>query len=91
MISSIYNSNYILYKAGSRKGKSKKEIEKEIKNKIEAYKKLKLKDEKFKDKIYSAMKKENLTDWEKDFLKSLLKFKKPSLKQLETLHKLILK
>ena len=74
MISNIYNSPYVLSKLGSRKGKSKKEIEKEEKAIIASFKKLKLKDKKFKDKIISASTKQNLTDWEKDFLTSLLKF-----------------
>ena len=91
MISSIYNSPYVLTKSGGRKGKSKKEIEKEEKAIIASFKRLKLKDKKFKDKILSAINKKDLTDWENEFLKSLLKFKKPSLKQLEILNKILVK
>ena len=91
MISSIYNSTYVLHKNGSRKGKSKKEIEKEekaIKRAFKLDKALKLK---LKQRIVTALSKDNLTDWEKEFLNNLKKFKKPSVKQLETLNKILIK
>lgn len=91
MISKIYSSSYVLHKAGTKKGKSKSQIEKEERDIIKSLKIDKLKQKKIKDKIHQALSKDNLTDWEKNFLVSLKSFKKLSVKQLETLHNIILK
>jgi len=86
MISSIYNTNIILHKSGSRKGKSKKAIENKEKKVIEAYKRLKLKDKKMaKDRFSkfksSNYKRNNLNKVQIEWLENLrLKLKKrPSI------------
>jgi hypothetical protein len=91
MISKIYNSNYILHKSGSRKNKSAADIAKEEQAIIKSYKLDKIKQSKINDRIHTAMCTQNLTNWEKEFLTSLKKFKKLSVKQLETLNNIILK
>ena len=72
---SIWNSDIFLFKAGSLKGKSRKQIEQ---------KKAKSKIGKKKNKVSKP-----LTQWEKDFLKSIIKQATPlSYKQLEILKRI---
>ena len=89
MISKIYNTPYVLSKSGSRKGKSWKQINEENKKIVDSFKKQQIRDKKLKDKIFTAMNNPHLSDWEKNFLTSLSKFKTPSVKQLEVLHKIL--
>ena len=102
MISKIYNSDYILHKSGSRFGKTKTEI-----NSKEAkiVNKKRMKSNPFNRVVYTKrsmtptqyqfikdMNKLNLTDWEKQFCKSLLqKNKILSVKQLNVLNSLSFK
>lgn len=72
---SIWNSDIFLFKAGSLKGKSRKQIEQ---------KKAKSKIGKKKNKISKP-----LTQWEKDFLKSISKQATPlSYRQQEILNRI---
>ena len=72
---SIWNSDIFLFKAGSQKGKSRKQIEQ---------KKAKSKIGKNKNKVSKP-----LTQWEKDFLKSISKQATPlSYRQQEIMNRI---
>jgi hypothetical protein len=74
-MSSIWNSDIFLFKAGSLKGKSRKQIEQ---------KKAKSKIGKKKNKVSKP-----LTQWEKDFLKSISKQATPlSYRQQEIMDRI---
>ena len=85
MISNIYNTPYILHKSGSRKGKSKKELERED-AKIIAYQKRKLKHFRLIYKMLDEPK--HLNNWELEFLSSIAKNRTLSHKQREVLKKI---
>jgi hypothetical protein len=78
MISSIYNSNKILYKSGSRKNKSRIQISKEA-----ALQKLSVNKSKLSKEINHIINQycKKLNEWEIDFLTSIASFKKLSDKQ----------
>lgn len=82
-ISSIYNSNQILHKVGSRKGKSRLQLETEI-----AIQKLSSKKKEFKLIKDLLLKSKKLNKWETEFLISLSSFNKLSDKQKEVLNKI---
>ena len=82
MISSIYNSNQILFKSGSRKGKNKLHLEAEIAIRKNSSKK---KENKLIKNLLRKCKK--LDKWETEFLISILSFDKLSVKQKEVLAK----
>lgn len=84
MISSIYNTPYLLKESGSMKGKSRKQIEREDAKTI-AYNKRKIKH--FKS-IYQMLESDKYNDWEMGFLTSIAKQNNLSKKQLEILNKL---
>ena len=84
MISSIYNTPYILKESGSMKGRSKKEIERD-EAKIIAYHKRKTKHFKL---IYQMLESDKYNDWELGFLTSVAKQTNLTKKQLELLNKL---
>lgn len=84
MVSSIYNTPYILKESGSMKGKSRKQLERED-AKIIAFNKRKLKH--FKS-IYQMIESDKYNDWEMGFLTSIVKQNNLSKKQLEILNKL---
>ena len=72
---SIWNSDYFLFKAGSLKGNSRKQIEQKI---------AKSKVGKKKNKVSKP-----LTQWEKDFLKSISKQATPlSYRQQEIMNRI---
>lgn len=84
MISSIYNTPYILKESGTTKGKSRKQIEIED-AKVIAYNKRKV--QHFKS-IYQMLESDKYNDWEIGFLTSIAKQRNLTKKQIDILNKL---
>ena len=85
MISSIYNTNKILHKSGSRKGKSKKGIE--ITTALQKLSKKNTKEFKLVKNILTKNIKK-LNDWEINFLISIASFNNLSDKQKQIINKI---
>ena len=94
MVSKIYTSNKPLFRAGSRKGMSRKAIEEDNRRqnastKAEAKNKFQRMTKHQRDSLIELLNSDILlNDWETDFIKKVLQYKQTSEKQREVLRKI---